>query len=103
MSFYLGKYTLTSADCHRVAGVSKGYGFLMISSTEYILWGLESTYHNYIFKVTYGSSTATWADSMTWTVGTCVMSSAEFILSSDSLTIYSFFLYQDGKPFICFQ
>ena len=34
---------------------------------------------------------------MDWPQATCAMNSAEFILSSDSLTLYSFFMYDSGS------
>ena len=68
----------------------------MISSTELILWGLLATFENYIYKVSFGNTAVSWASKMICPQAGCAIGGAEFILSSDSLTLYSFFLYDDG-------
>ena len=92
-------YSTSTASCQVITSVKFGYGLTMISSTELILCGILATYQNYIYKVSFGNTALSWADKITCSTATCAMNSAEFILSSDGLTLYSFFMYHDGKFF----
>ena len=88
-------FSTSSAQCQSVTNLSKGYGSLMITSTQLFLLGVNSAspYDLHMFKVTFGTTSVNWANKLVCASGTWTSNTSESLLSADGLTLYSFFMF----------
>ena len=97
----LCKYTFStsSAQCQTMTGVNTGYGAIMLSSTQYFIFGAEtiSPYSFHMHKITFSNTSVDWANKIVCSSGTWNSAGSDSQLSLDGLTIYSFFIFGSTK------
>ena len=71
----------------------------MISNSQFFVLGADpaSTYNLHMYKITFSLTSVVWANQVACSSGTWAVSYSESVLSSDGLTIYSFFTFGATK------
>ena len=95
------KYTFASsnAQCQTISSILHGYGHLMISNSQFFVFGvpITSPYNLQMYKITFRSTSVDWANQIIWSSTTWTAYNSESVLSSDGSTIYSFFTFGATK------
>ena len=87
--------SLSSAQCQAINNIKYGYGFLMISNSQFFVFGAApaSPYNLQIYKITFLSTSVNWAKKVACPSGVWGSDDSESMMSYDGSTIYSFFLF----------
>ena len=88
-------FSLSSAQCQKITNIKAGFGHLMISNTQFFVLGASSTspYNLQMYKFTFSFTSVNWANQIACVSGTWAASLSDSVLSSDGLTVYSFFTF----------
>ena len=103
-TFSIWKYlfsTPASSQCQEIPFSNLfGYGQLMISDTSFFLLTEDaaSPYSVHFYRITFSQTSPNWMNKMLWTSGTWTAAISSSVLSSDSSTIHSFFVYGSSSP-----
>ena len=65
----------------------------MLSSVQFFLLGVDSSYTLHMYKVTFSSTSVNWANKIVCSSGTWTSNNSESQLSADGTSIYLFFVY----------
>ena len=77
-------------------------GQIMISDSQLFFIAQGFLPDLYFVKITFENTSVDWANIIYWSYATCNTDLSESILSSDGLSIYSFFIYGDSINYFLF-
>ena len=87
-------FIYSSANCQTITNINKGYGFSMLSSTQFFILGAEVVVgHLHMYNVNISSTFVTWGNKISCSSSPWFADYSESVLSSDGLSIYSLFIY----------
>ena len=90
------KYIFSSsqAQCQMITNIFAGYSPLKLSDTQFFFIGHDiSNYLLHVYKINFSSTSLEWANKIENNPWCSSAGDSESVLSGDSSTIYSFFLY----------
>ena len=92
-------FSSLSAQCQSISSINTGYGYLMISNSQFFILGvaLTSPYSLQMYKITFSLTSVSWANQIACTSLTWSADYSESMLSSDGSIIYSFFTFGPAK------
>ena len=87
----------STSQCQSISNITYGYGYLMISNSQFFVLGVDSSSKNMqMYKITFLSISVDWAKEIVCSSVSWISTLSESVLSSDRSTIYSFFIF--GSP-----
>ena len=101
---YRYTFSLSSAKCQSISNIIKGYGQLMVSSTQFFVLSVppSAPFNLHMYKIEFLSTSVNWAKQIVCPLGTWGASNSESVLSSDSSTIYLFFIFSTSQYYLLF-
>ena len=90
----------TSATCQDIPTLKDyAYSQIQLSQSTFVIHGISPTspYNLHFYDITFGSTSANWANKIVWPTASCTSAESEMLLSADGTKIYSFFTYGDSS------
>ena len=94
MNIYEYTFSSSSAQCQKITNIKDGFGYLMISNSQFFILGAASTSPNNLkmYKITFSSISVNWTNQIACASGIWSTYNSESLLSYDGSTVYSFFV-----------